>query len=243
MVGVLAVSELQSAGSPSGTRLVLASRSPRRRELLRAAGLDFTIHVSDIDEDLHWQKDPAGQACATARAKALEVAEREPRDAVVIGADTIVVLNGEVFTKPEDRDHARQMLRRLSGRAHTVITGLCLARSGGPYFEEAVHARVIFNTIGDELLEQYIASGEPEDKAGAYGIQGLGARLVAAVEGDLTCVIGLPMRRLNMLHTRLTGRPLWNGRPLREIALGAFPDLAALPEACLRGMDPPDADR
>jgi septum formation protein len=221
--------------------IVLASRSPRRRALLEAAGAPFVVRVSGVEEEAHQFGAPAEQALRTARAKAEAIAAGafpECGDgAAILAADTIVVLGDAIFNKPVDGADALRMLQRLSGQWHTVITAVCLGQgSGGAWIEEAVPARVRFRPFDGELVARYIASGEPADKAGAYGIQGLGARLVAEVDGDLTGVIGLPLLRTDALHRELTGRPLLRRGSLREIALRAFPDLASLPEACLNGM-------
>ena len=145
-------------------------------------------------------------------------------------------LRGEILNKPDDRAHARAMLGRLSGRAHRVITAMALLRSGGEALVDAVEAGVAFHALGEELIDAYVASGEADDKAGAYGIQGLGARLVAAVEGDLTCVIGLPMGRLRSMLVEMTGRDPMAGVSLRAAARAAFPDLDRLDPACLAGI-------
>lgn len=221
----------------SGGKLVLASGSPRRRALLAAAGVEFEVIVSGVDEAEHQtQGSPRAIAMKTAVAKADEVAARLPKGQLVLAADTMVVVDGEVYNKPEDREDARRMLRILSGRTHTVVTALALMRAGGEALVDAVSAGVRFNELSDELIDSYVASGEADDKAGAYGIQGLGSRFVAAVEGDLTCVIGLPMRRLRELLVEMTGQDPMGGRDLRQAALASYDELAKLPPECLDGI-------
>lgn len=217
--------------------LILGSRSARRQDLLRACGIRFEARAADVDEDRYGDADPARQVVATAAAKARAIAGTLPAGTLLLTADTIVALDGEVFTKPDDDEHARAMLRRLAGRTHRVFTGVRLERVGGTALEAAVDAEVTFRPFDAGLVEAYVASGEPADKAGAYGIQGLGARLVAGVRGDVTCVVGLPMRRLEELYGELTGESLRGGRSLRKIALEAFPELMRLPEDCLNGLD------
>jgi septum formation protein len=218
--------------------LTLASRSPRRQALLRAAGLEIDVRAASVDEEAFRRGSPAEQALGAARAKAQDVAALAPPGRLVLAADTLVVLDGEVFNKPTGSDDARRMLRLLAGRRHDVLTAICLGRVGDePWREEVVDAGVVFHPLDEALLESYVASGEPDDKAGAYGIQGLGARLVAGVDGDVTCVVGLPMRRLSAFYRELTGRALFEEGALRAVALAAFADLARLPEPCLRGLD------
>jgi septum formation protein len=216
--------------------LALASGSPRRQAFLRAAGVEFSIHVSGVDEEAHLQGTPAAVALKTALAKADEVAARLPKNSLVLAADTMVVMDGRIFNKPVGRDEARWMLGRLAGRTHTVITALALERAGGEALVDAVHTRVTFNPLGAPLIESYLASGEADDKAGAYGIQGLGAEFIAGVQGDLTGVIGLPLGRLRELFAEMTGCDLFAGKSPRQVALSAYPDLAALPPACLEGI-------
>jgi septum formation protein len=218
------------------SKLVLASASPRRQALLKAAGVDFEIQVSGINEEDHAKGTPRAIALKTALAKVCEVAGHVEKDTLILGADTMVIMDEHLFNKPVDRDEARRMLRALSGRTHTVVTALALLRVGGVALVDAVYADVTFNELGDELIEAYVASGEADDKAGAYGIQGRGAQFIGAVEGDLTCVIGLPMGRLREMHQEIAERDLFAGRNLREVALQAFPDLKALPAACLAGI-------
>jgi septum formation protein len=178
--------------------LILASASPRRRELLAACGIPFQIIPSMIDE----QPLPNELAEAYVRrlglAKAESVAQHHP-NAVVLGADTIVTIDGLLLGKPRTLDEARQMLNRLSGRAHEVVTGVAVVAgrmsgsSNGRYAQEVVASRVLMRRFTAATIEWYIATGEPRDKAGAYAVQGLGGALVERVEGSYTNVVGLPL--------------------------------------------------
>ena len=180
------------------SRLLLASASPRRRELLSQAGVDFEVVVA---EDAEPQRNPAEDcaafACRAAVAKALAVARRCP-GRLTLGADTIVVLDGQVLGKPADEVEAVAMLRRLSGRTHHVITGIAFVVGASGAASHAAHTEsvtteVTFRALTDEQIAEYVASGEPLDKAGAYGIQGLGGALVSAFQGSWSNVVGLPM--------------------------------------------------
>lgn len=173
-------------------RLVLASASPRRRALLAAAGLAFEIVESGIDETQDLDEEAARYAERMARAKALSVSRIRPA-ALALGADTVVELHGRLLLKPADPGDARRMLRALSGHTHRVVTAYALA-CGGRLVESApVTARVTFRRLAGREIEAYLATGEPFDKAGGYGIQGAGADFIAAVEGGRDTVMGLPV--------------------------------------------------
>lgn len=175
--------------------IVLASGSPRRRELLASTGIPFRVVVSDADEIAPEDMAPAEVAMRNAQAKALAIACELPASSTVIGADTIVVLDGSIFGKPRDEQDARRMLRELSGKAHEVITGVCVARDGAcETFADVT--KVHFKQLTDEEIAAYVATGEPLDKAGAYGIQGGAAVFVERIEGDYDNVVGLPVKRL-----------------------------------------------
>lgn len=175
--------------------LILASGSPRRKELLARTGRTFRVVVSNADEIAPKDMAPIDVAMHNARAKALAVASGQPACATVIGADTIVVLDGRIFGKPVDERDARRMLRELSGKTHQVITGVALARAGQcETFAEITD--VCFRELSDEEIAAYVASGEPLDKAGAYGIQGAAGAFVDHIEGDYDNVVGLPVARL-----------------------------------------------
>lgn len=174
--------------------LVLASASPRRRDLLARLGLEFTVSPTDADETWPAGLDlgPATQAVALRKARAVAA----PPGALVLAADTVVVLDGEVLGKPADPAEAAATLARLSGRTHEVVTGLALAVDGR---QTTAHetTRVTFATLTDAEVAAYVATGSPLDKAGSYGIQDdLGALLVERIEGDYFNVVGLPLRRL-----------------------------------------------
>ena len=180
-------------------RIVLASQSPRRRELLSLIGIPHEVRPADLDESLLPGESPTEHAERLARSKAETIAARE-RGAVVIGSDTIVVLDGDVLGKPRDAAEAAAMLRRLSGRTHTVHTAVAVARDGR-IVSGVESVEVTFRPLNDAQIEAYIATGEPMDKAGAYGIQGYGAVMVERVHGDYFAVMGLALGRLvNLLE-------------------------------------------
>jgi len=190
-----------------GLPIILASASPRRRELLREAGISFEVVVSDASEPLKGEDEScADYARRVAELKARPVAIRHP-GRLTLGADTIVVVDNQVLGKPADADEAGEMLRRLSGRAHQVMTGvalLCVAATGEAWVDSRVaETRVVFHDLTPTQIDDYVASGEPLDKAGSYGIQGLGGRLVAGYDGSYTNVVGLPMETvMGMLTER-----------------------------------------
>lgn len=180
--------------------IVLASGSPRRRQLLEMLGIPFRIVAPDTDETLQPSELPEGYVTRLARAKAQGVAAREP-GAVVLGADTTVVLRGRMFGKPATPDAAVEMLRQLRGRQHQVMTAVAVASDGR--VEHALDVTdVIFRQLTDDEIAAYVATGEPLDKAGAYAIQGKGAALVEGIRGDFFGVMGLPLR----LALELLGR-------------------------------------
>jgi septum formation protein len=174
-------------------RLVLASASPRRRELLTQAGYIFEVRPPHVIEDLRPEEDAIAYVVRLARDKAQAVftAINDP-DAIVLGADTTVTLDGHILAKPEDAADAARMLRMLSGRTHRVITGVAIATAKGVEVAAEVTG-VQFRTLSDEEIDAYVATGEPTDKAGAYGIQGLAAKWIPRVEGCYFNVVGLPL--------------------------------------------------
>lgn len=176
--------------------MILASRSPRRRELLADAGFTFTCHASDFDESSLHTADPHDLPGELARQKALSVAPFARRGELVIGSDTAVILKGRVFGKPSGPEQAREMLYALSGKTHEVTTGVSIVRDSAQVASFSQTARVTFWDLEPELVDAYVASGEPLDKAGAYGIQGKGRLLVRGIEGDFYTVMGLPISRL-----------------------------------------------
>ncbi|MCX7791078.1 MAG: Maf family protein [Chloroflexaceae bacterium] len=209
-------------GPPDQPRLVLASASPRRRDLLAALGARFEILATDAEEDdaippaevlaalpvldLPLADHPALRAWRKAHAAAAHAG-----DAVVLGADTVVVLDGEVLNKPADAEHARAMLARLAGRRHTVYTGVCVLRAlrqglagpppAAPLQLAVAAAEVEFRPLADAEIADYIATGEPLDKAGAYGLQGAGGGFVREVRGSYTAVVGLPLPEVHRMLT------------------------------------------
>ena len=181
-------------------RLLLASSSPRRRELLTMIGIAHEVIPADIDEAYLPGETPLAHAERLARAKAHTIALVAP-DAVVIGADTIVVIDDQVLGKPRDDAHAAAMLRKLSGRTHDVLTAVAVAR--GDRIDSGVEVvSVTFRELRDDEIRAYIATREPMDKAGAYGIQGYGATIVARIDGDFFAVMGLSLVRLVTLLAR-----------------------------------------
>jgi septum formation protein len=175
-------------------RVVLASSSPRRRELLTLIGISHAVLPADIDESVLPGEDPREHAERLARGKAGVIAEREP-NALVIAADTIVVVDGDILGKPRDEASAAQMLRRLSGRGHVVFTAVAVAR-GGQVASGVEAVDVNFRDLSDDEIHRYIATREPMDKAGAYGIQGYGATIVERIDGDYFAVMGLALGRM-----------------------------------------------
>ncbi len=179
--------------------VILASQSPRRKELLGLTGLDFIIRAADIDETMDPGASPFDEVARLSREKALAVERQE--DDVVIAADTIVVCDGERLGKPKDEADAFRMLRKLSGRDHQVMTGWTVLR--GERVETGTEVTDIhFRALSDNEIKAYIATGEPMDKAGAYGIQGGAALFVTHLEGDYFNVVGLPVCRLAMMLRR-----------------------------------------
>ena len=179
--------------------IILASQSPRRRELLERMGIrEFRVVASAADETADPALSPAELVETLSRRKALTVQAQERPDAIVLAADTVVTLDGAVLGKPADEAAARQMLSALSGRRHQVYTGLTVLRGQEAYTEHEM-TEVTFRALSQTEVEAYIATGEPMDKAGAYGIQGYGALLVEGISGDYYNVMGLPVCRLGRI--------------------------------------------
>ena len=179
-------------------KLVLASQSPRRRDLLGQMGLEFDIISPQIDEDSFSNDDPVALVRTLSREKALAVAGTQDADTLVIAADTVVVLDGKTLGKPGDSAEAEAMLASLSGRTHRVCTGVTLC-CGGRAVTDAEITHVTFRSLSPGEIRGYVSTGEPMDKAGAYGIQGLGALLVEGIRGDYFNVVGLPVCRLGRM--------------------------------------------
>lgn len=186
--------------------LVLASASPRRREILANLGLRFEIAPADIDETPATNESPTALVERLAREKALEIAARASAS-FVLGADTIVSIDGEVLGKPRDATHAIELLERLAGRTHRVVTGVAVVAPSREVHQTHVESRVTLYPATRAALERYVAAGESMDKAGAYAFQGEGRRLIEGVDGSESNVIGLPVEEtLALLET--AGYPL-----------------------------------
>jgi septum formation protein len=178
-------------------KLILASASPRRAEILRSAGLPFSVLSSAVDETPVPTESPQDLVRRLALAKAELVAARALGPAIVIAADTVVVLEGAILGKPRTSEDARQMLEKLSGRTHSVMTGVTLIRLPDVERREFIETtQVHFASLSNEEIVKYLSSGEPFDKAGAYAIQGLGGRFIPRIEGCYFNVVGLPLSRL-----------------------------------------------
>lgn len=172
--------------------LILASASPRRQELLREAGIAFECWPAHTPEERRENEPPLGYACRLAREKAEAVAWRFP-DRLVLGADTIVVVNDQLLEKPQDDEDAARMLRLLSGRTHQVTTAVCLIGPSGQSQTRASTTEVCFREITEDEIRAYIRTGEHKDKAGAYAIQGGAGRWVQRIQGEYSTVVGLPL--------------------------------------------------
>lgn len=184
--------------------LVLASASPRRVNLLRGIGLSPVVVPSGVPEDLRPGEVPRDHALRLAEDKARHVAAANPADAVVLGADTVVTLDGRILGKPRDSADAKEMLRFLSGRDHEVLTGVFLLRlPGGVSAGTVASTRVRFRSYDERLVSWYVATGEPLDKAGAYSIQGLGVLLCDCLDGSWSNVVGLPLEPLPSLFAQV----------------------------------------
>lgn len=171
--------------------IILASKSPRRKQLLSMMGLEFTVQTADIDETMDPSQTPVHEVAAVSARKAEKIAAQHPQD-VIVSADTIVVIDGKILGKPKDEQDAARMLRLLSGRTHTVYTGLTV-HADGKANTQVVSTGVTFRDLSDAEIAAYIETKEPMDKAGAYGIQGYGSMFVSHLDGDYFCVMGLPV--------------------------------------------------
>ena len=188
-------------------KLILASNSPRRRELLALAGYEYNVIPSDADEITEGIA-PAELAVCNAKAKALDVFSRLDEDSVVIGADTVVCVEDQIFGKPKDESDAFQMLKKLSDGCHSVITGCCVVSKKG-IEEFSCESMVKFRHLDDEEIWKYIATGEPMDKAGAYGIQEKASLFAEHFQGDFYNIIGLPVAGLYPILKELEILPQW----------------------------------
>jgi septum formation protein len=184
--------------TPRSPRLILASASPRRAEILRSLGIPFVALPVDVPEEMLPGETAEQAATRLAAAKAASATGRHPRD-WVLAADTLVFLDGAILGKPRDDREARKMLRRLAGREHRVVTAVHLKRDGQPGRGLSEVSRVRFAPMAEEEIDWYVSTGEPGDKAGAYGVQGLGARFIEEIHGSFTNVMGLPARAVYRL--------------------------------------------
>lgn len=177
-------------------KIILASGSPRRKEILEKMGVEFEVIPSGYEEDMTLPLSPEELVKKLAHGKAEEVARKFP-EAIIIGADTIVVSDGKVLGKPHTKEAAVKMLTELSGKTHGLVTGLAIIHFAGKcVIREAVPAKISFKILTAETIREYVETGEPLDKAGAYAVQGLGGKLIEKIEGDYWSVVGLPARVL-----------------------------------------------
>lgn len=178
-------------------QLILASSSPRRKELLESVGINFLVIQPTSDEDINPGESPEDYTLRLSKEKALSVARHCAEGVYVIGADTTVVVDGEILVKPKDEADARSMLQKLSGKEHKVLTAFSIVRSqSGTLHSEVVETLVEVKNLAAQEIEGYIMTGEPMDKAGAYGIQGIGAFMIKGIQGSYTNVVGLPLLEL-----------------------------------------------
>jgi septum formation protein len=182
-----------SRSDETGPSIILASASPRRGELLRQVGVRFRVVVTDVDESVHPGEAPGDYVLRVARDKALEAQRREHAVLPVLGADTAVVLDGCILGKPGSRAEAADMLGRLAGRTHEVYSGVALARGARGVDQRLNVSRVTFAPLDQAWIDAYIGTGDPMDKAGAYGVQGRAAGKIACIEGSFSGVMGLPL--------------------------------------------------
>jgi septum formation protein len=181
-------------------RLILASSSPRRQELLYQSGFEFEVRPARVQEVRRAGEKAEEFARRLAREKALEVARSAPADSLVLGADTVVVVNTEILGKPADAEDVARMLRMLSGVTHRVVTAVCLVKPPDHVRALSHEATLVtFRTLEEQEIREYISTGEPFDKAGAYAVQGIASKFVACIEGDHSNVVGLPVRLVKEL--------------------------------------------
>jgi len=177
-------------------KIILASQSPRRKQLLEQIGLKFEIDPSNYEEDMSLKMEPNKLAEFLSLGKAKDVARRH-KDSIIISADTIVAIDGEVFGKPKTSERAKYMLQKLSGRGHSVITGFAIIDTEtGKEISKSVETKVYFKNLSEKEIDAYIATGEPLDRGGGYAIQGLAALFVEKIEGDYFNIVGLPILAL-----------------------------------------------
>lgn len=196
-------------------QIVLSSASPRRRKIFEVLQIPHVVQSADVDERALEAPGPRAFAIKAAFAKALALAEEFPKDTIIVAADTVVALDGQIYFKPEDPADARRMLGELQGQVHQVITGVAVHEVGRATQLDAVTTDVKIRTLAPQEIAEYVATGEPLDKAGSYGIQGIGGTLVEQVEGDYFNVVGLPVQRLlEMLESHVDAAPFRERLPL-----------------------------
>jgi len=199
------------------SRIILASSSPRRKELLQSVGIKLEVIAPSSDESLLPNENPKDHALRLASEKAISVSKNLEGDILVIGADTIVVIEDEILGKPANEEDARIILSRISGRAHNVLTAFSIAQPKNEILHsEVVDTRVRVKTLEPEEIEGYIKTGEPMDKAGAYGIQGIGAFMIKGIEGSYTNVVGLPLFEVLEALNKLRALRLFCGDGFRK---------------------------
>lgn len=185
-------------------KIILASKSPRRKEILEVMGVDFEIDVADVDESVSDELLPVEAVCEISKRKAKKIAERHADDEIVISADTVVVIDGRIIGKPKDKQDAFNILKSLSGRTHEVYTGFTVCGKGVSKTDFEV-TKVHFKNLCDEDIKRYIETGEPMDKAGAYGIQQKGNLFVEYIHGDYYNVVGFPISKICVTIKELFG--------------------------------------
>lgn len=178
-------------------KIILASQSPRRKQLLEQVGLQFEVEASQVEESFLDSDSPEETVCRLSRVKAEDVASRNP-NSVIIGADTVAIFEDQIIGKPKGTKSARELLTKMSGKTHEIVTGFTVIDSDtGKSVTESVISRVRFRDLGEDEIDRYVESGEPLDKAGAYGIQEKGAVLVDHIDGDYSNIVGLPLTALS----------------------------------------------
>ena len=199
------------------SRIILASTSPRRKELLQSVGIQFEIVAPSSDESLLGSENPKVYVLRLASEKALSVSLNLEGDFLVIGADTIVGVDNEILGKPSNEEEARAMLSKISGREHNVLTAFCIAQpKNNVLHSEVVDTKVRVKTLEPQEIQGYIKTGEPMDKAGAYGIQGIGAFMIRGISGSYTNVVGLPIVEVLEALNKLGALRLFSGDGLRK---------------------------
>ncbi len=199
------------------SRIILASTSPRRKELLQSVGIQFEIVAPSSDESLLGSENPKVYVLRLASEKALSVSLNLEGGFLVIGADTIVVVDNEILGKPSNEEEARAMLSKISGREHNVLTAFCIAQpKNNVLHSEVVDTKVRVKTLEPQEIQGYIKTGEPMDKAGAYGIQGIGAFMIRGISGSYTNVVGLPIVEVLEALNKLGALRLFSGDGLRK---------------------------